>query len=68
MKRITLAVLATATMLSGCGGGAKNGDKLVVGFSQIGSESGWRTAETNAARSAATQRKVDLRISDAQQH
>lgn len=67
MKRIILAVLATATMLSGCGGGAKNGGKLVVGFSQIGSESGWRTAETNAARSAATQRKVDLRISDAQQ-
>jgi ABC-type sugar transport system substrate-binding protein len=67
MVRVTLAVLAAATMLSGCGGGAKNGDKFVVGFAQIGSESGWRTAETNAARSAATQRKVDLRISDAQQ-
>lgn len=38
-----------------------------IGFSQIGSESGWRTAETNAARQAAEKRNVDLRISDAQQ-
>lgn len=41
--------------------------KLVVGFSQIGAESGWRTAETESIRSEAAKRGVDLRFSDAQQ-
>jgi simple sugar transport system substrate-binding protein len=41
--------------------------KLVVGFSQIGAESGWRSAETESIRSEATKRGVDLRFSDAQQ-
>ncbi|WP_317617627.1 substrate-binding domain-containing protein [Sphingomonas daechungensis] len=54
-------------MRAGGSAGKADGKELVVGFSQIGSESGWRTAETNAARAAADQRKVDLRISDAQQ-
>ena len=68
MKRIALTIVAAAAMLGACGqGGSGNADELVVGFSQIGSESGWRTAETNAARKAAEERNVDLRISDAQQ-
>lgn len=63
-----LAIAAAALALAGCGSdGAGGGDRMVVGFSQIGSESGWRTAETNAARKAAEERGVDLRISDAQQ-
>jgi len=41
--------------------------KLRVGFSQIGAESAWRTAETESIRSEATKRGVDLRFSDAQQ-
>jgi ABC-type sugar transport system substrate-binding protein len=41
--------------------------KLVVGFSQIGAESGWRTAETESIQSEAKKRGVDLRFSDAQQ-
>jgi simple sugar transport system substrate-binding protein len=61
----TLALVAMAG-LAGCGG-QKDDGKLVVGFSQIGSESGWRAAETNMARKAAEERHVDLRISDAQQ-
>lgn len=68
MKKLALALAGAALALAGCGeksGGDSGG--LVVGFSQIGSESGWRTAETNAARNAAKQRGVDLRISDAQQ-
>jgi galactofuranose transport system substrate-binding protein len=40
--------------------------KLVVGFSQIGAESAWRTAETESIRSEATKRGVTLRFSDAQ--
>jgi simple sugar transport system substrate-binding protein len=68
MKRF-LTMAAATLALCGCGGnsGGADGDKLVVGFAQIGSESGWRTAETNAARKAAESRQVDLRISDAQQ-
>ena len=40
---------------------------LVVGFSQIGAESGWRTAETNSIRDEADKRGIDLKFSDAQQ-
>ncbi len=39
---------------------------LVVGFSQIGAESAWRTAETESVKSAAKERGVDLKFSDAQ--
>src|SRR5438552_11380503 len=41
--------------------------RLVVGFSQIGAESGWRTAETESIVSEAKKRGVDLKLSDAQQ-
>ena len=40
--------------------------KLVVGFSQIGAESAWRTAETDSIRSEAEKRGVKLQFSDAQ--
>src|SRR5919197_4150739 len=41
--------------------------ELTVGFSQIGSESGWRAAETSVSKSEASKRKVTLKIADAQQ-
>jgi simple sugar transport system substrate-binding protein len=40
--------------------------KLVVGFSQVGAESAWRTAETKSIRSEAEKRGVDLKFADAQ--
>jgi galactofuranose transport system substrate-binding protein len=40
---------------------------LTVGFSQIGSESGWRAAETSVSKSEAQKRNVTLKIADAQQ-
>jgi ABC-type sugar transport system substrate-binding protein len=46
-------------------GGAAS-KKLVVGFSQIGAESAWRTAETESIRNEAEKRGVDLKMSDAQ--
>src|SRR3712207_4823273 len=69
MRYGALLIAAAAACLAGCGegGSSAGGKELVVGFSQIGSESRWRTAETNAARAAAEKRNVDLRISDAQQ-
>ena len=40
--------------------------ELVVGFSQMGSESAWRTAETESIRSEAAKRGIKLQFSDAQ--
>ena len=67
------AVLAFITLVAaGCsksndGAGVGAGRKLVVGFSQIGAESAWRTAETESIRSEAARRGIDLRFVDAQQ-
>lgn len=38
-----------------------------VGFSQIGSESGWRAAETTLTKQQAEERGIDLKFADAQQ-
>jgi galactofuranose transport system substrate-binding protein len=70
VRRIgSLAAIAMLALVSACGGGGSGGEggKTVVGFSQIGSESGWRAAETKMARQSAEAKGVDLRISDAQQ-
>jgi simple sugar transport system substrate-binding protein len=40
---------------------------LTVGFSQIGSESGWRAAETTVTQQQAKERGIDLKFADAQQ-
>ena len=40
---------------------------LTVGFSQIGSESGWRAAETAVTKAEAVARGIDLKFADAQQ-
>lgn len=48
-------------------GDAKAGGSYTVGFSQIGAESAWRSAETESIRSEAATRGIDLRFSDAQQ-
>lgn len=47
---------------------AADGDKpLVIGFSQVGSESSWRTSFSESVRAEAEKRGIDLRFSDAQQ-
>jgi len=58
-----LAVSVTATFAED----NKPNKKLVVGFSQVGAESGWRTANTDSIKSEAAKRGIDLRFSDAQQ-
>ena len=40
---------------------------LTVGFRGVGSESGWRAAETNVAKSEAEKRGITLKIADGQQ-
>jgi simple sugar transport system substrate-binding protein len=80
MKRISALVIAglTAAALTGCGtttssggggteSGGGGGDAIVMGFSQVGAESGWRTANTKSVQSAAEKSGITLRFSDAQQ-
>ncbi|MER5177382.1 ABC transporter substrate-binding protein [Streptomyces sp. NPDC002896] len=44
------------------------GDKAItLGFSQVGSESGWRTANTDSVKEAAKEAGYTLKFSDAQQ-
>jgi len=67
---VALAVLASSLSSLSCSRepvetGAKK--KVVVGFSQIGAESAWRTANTESIKSEAAKRGIDLRFSDAQQ-
>lgn len=46
--------------------GATN-DKYVIGFSQVGAESEWRTANTESVKSAVADAGHELKFSDAQQ-
>ena len=62
-KKIKLAGVISAILLSGTVYSAN----MTVGFSQIGSESGWRAAETSVAKSEAEKRGITLKIADAQQ-
>src|SRR3989454_3932834 len=53
---------------TGSPGAKENAKKIItVGFSQIGAESAWRTAETASVRNEAARRGVNLKFSDAQQ-
>lgn len=48
-------------------GGGKGNDKIVMGFAQVGAESGWRTANTKSIQESAKTAGVTLKFSDAQQ-
>ena len=73
MRKLIALVLAVAMMLvvAGCGGADEkkaDGDKQIkMGFSQIGAESEWRTANTESVKQAAKDAGIDLQFSDAQQ-
>src|SRR5215468_11850059 len=41
--------------------------KIVLGFSQVGAESEWRTANTESIKSSAKEAGIDLKFADAQQ-
>lgn len=59
--------LSCATVLAACMFGSASAADLTVGFSQIGSESGWRAAETTLTKQQAEKRGIDLKFADAQQ-
>ncbi len=62
LKHLVLSTAALALSLT-----AAAAADMTVGFSQIGSESGWRAAETTVTKQEAEKRGVDLKFSDAQQ-
>jgi galactofuranose transport system substrate-binding protein len=72
---IQMMLAATAALLVACSGGepkddgqSGNGAKpIVLGFSQIGAESEWRTANTRSIQEAAPAAGITLKFSDAQQ-
>ncbi len=57
------ALLASAIALTPMAAMAE----LTIGFSQIGSESGWRAAETTVTKQEAERRGINLKFADAQQ-
>ncbi|TYB51020.1 ABC transporter substrate-binding protein [Nonomuraea sp. PA05] len=76
-KRISALLLAglTAMSVASCGGGGGTttagtggGDEsITMGFSQVGAESGWRTANTKSVQDSAKNAGITLKFSDAQQ-
>jgi len=58
-----LFAMVAAVGLAAC---ARVASGPTVGFSQIGGESNWRTAETRSMREEAERRGIDLRMVDAQ--
>lgn len=72
MKRFISVAAAGALLvaMSGCateGGPAAGGDdEIIVGFSQVGAESGWRTANTVSIQGAFEEAGIELKFSDAQ--
>ena len=66
------ASAALVTVLAACGassaadsGSSGGSDAITMGFSQVGAESGWRTANTKSIQDAAKEAGVDLKLSDA---
>jgi len=80
MKKLLFALCSSALII-GCQGDKGAADtnsttgsasatpkkSYVVGFSQIGAESAWRTANTQSIQDEAKKRGVELKFSDAQQ-
>ncbi|GHA46134.1 LacI family transcriptional regulator [Streptomyces tauricus] len=52
---------------SGSDSSSGGGKKITLGFAQVGSESGWRTANTKSVKEAAKEAGYNLKFSDAQQ-
>jgi galactofuranose transport system substrate-binding protein len=63
---LTAAAGIAALLLTACSR-EPDDERIVLGFSQIGSESAWRLANTESIKSAAATSNINLVFSDAQQ-
>ena len=61
------AAVLTLAACSGKGAGGGEGRPVTVGFSQVGAESEWRTANTASVKAALAAPEFRLKFSDAQQ-
>ncbi len=61
------ACAKTTNTPSGSSSGGGGSKTLTLGFSQVGSESGWRAANTQSVKDAAKEAGINLKFSDAQQ-
>lgn len=70
-----IITLLLMTLVVGCSDKASetgtadsgSGKPLTIGFSQVGSESSWRTSFSESVKAEAEKRGIDLKFSDAQQ-
>jgi simple sugar transport system substrate-binding protein len=62
-----IAALGAVPVVAAWPGLARAQGKIVLGFSQIGAESEWRTANSESIKSAAKEAGIELKFSDAQQ-
>ena len=68
INRRTLAIALAAAPLAGLLPGTVFAQKkIVLGFSQVGAESEWRTANTDSIKASAAEAGIELKFSDAQQ-
>ena len=68
IHRRTLAIaLAAAPLAALLPGTVFAQKKIVLGFSQVGAESEWRTANTESIKASAAEAGIELKFSDAQQ-
>src|SRR3954471_2048408 len=66
-RRAALTGTAVLALAAGTPLAAFGQKKIVLGFSQIGAESEWRTANTESIKQAAKDAGIELKFSDAQQ-
>ena len=66
-RRTLFAAMAAASLAAALPFKAFAQKKIVLGFSQIGAESEWRTANSESIKSSAKEAGIDLKFSDAQQ-
>ena len=66
-RRTLAAALACAPLAGLLPASAWAQKAIVLGFSQVGAESEWRTANTESIKSSAAAAGIDLKFSDAQQ-
>jgi simple sugar transport system substrate-binding protein len=66
-RRTALTGTAALALAAGCPLSALAQKKVVLGFSQIGAESEWRTANSESIKQAAKDAGIELKFADAQQ-
>ncbi len=66
-RRTVIAAMAAASFALGLPLRAFAEKPIVLGFSQIGAESEWRSANTNSIKDTAAKEGISLKFSDAQQ-